>query len=300
MGKIMMKAVEPTTLKDRTMVEMQCMDPPSDMLQKTTDSVLKLSACGITHSYCSPTGQQITALHDVNIQVKAHEFVGIVGPSGCGKSTLLNILAGLVKPSQGQVYLDGAPLAGVTQSIGYMSQADTLMPWRTVLGNVEFALELQGKAKKERREISRDLIEKSGLGGFENSYPHELSGGMKKRVTIIRILATQSETLFMDEPFGALDVFTKEMLQDEILKLWQDTKKTILFVTHDLTEAITLCDRVILMTARPSTINTEYDIPLARPRSALETRFQPEFVELQRLIWKDLRTEVLQADGECK
>ncbi|MCJ2164305.1 MULTISPECIES: ABC transporter ATP-binding protein [unclassified Pseudodesulfovibrio] len=276
------------------------MDHSKDILQTIPDNDFKLSACGITHSYHSPAGQKTPALHDVNIQVKEQEFVGIVGPSGCGKSTLLNIMAGLVSPNQGRVYLDGAPLSGVTQSIGYMSQADTLMPWRTVLGNVEFALELQGKAKKERREISRDLIEKAGLGGFENSYPHELSGGMKKRVTIIRILATQSDTLFMDEPFGALDVFTKEMLQDEILKLWQDTKKTILFVTHDLTEAITLCDRVILMTARPSTINTEYDIPLARPRSALETRFQPEFVEMQRLIWNDLRTEVLQAAGECK
>lgn len=235
------------------------------------------------------------ALKDVNIEVRDHEFVALVGPSGCGKSTLLNIMAGLVRPSQGQVFFDDVQLTGVTKRIGYMSQADTLMPWRTTLGNVEFALEVQGKPKKERREIARDLIHKAGLVGFEKSYPHELSGGMKKRVAIIRILATASDTLFMDEPFGALDVFTKEMLQDEILKLWLETKKTILFVTHDLAEAITLCDRVILMTARPSTVKTEYAIPLARPRSVLETRFQPEFVELQRLIWNDLRSEVLQA-----
>lgn len=261
-------------------------------------SLVKLKVSGVTHSYCSPAGQMTDALKDVDIGVRDHEFVALVGPSGCGKSTLLNIMAGLVRPSKGQVFLDDVQLTGVTKRIGYMSQADTLMPWRTTLGNVEFALEVQGRPKKERREIARDLIQKAGLVGFEKSYPHELSGGMKKRVAIIRILATASDTLFMDEPFGALDVFTKEMLQDEILKLWQETKKTILFVTHDLAEAITLCDRVILMTARPSTVKTEYAIPLARPRSVLETRFQPEFIELQRLIWNDLRSEVLQAATE--
>jgi NitT/TauT family transport system ATP-binding protein len=151
--------------------------------------------------------------------------------------------------------------------------------------------------KAERRERARHLIHKAGLSGFEKSYPHELSGGMKKRVVIIRILAADSEVLFMDEPFGALDVFTKEMLQDEILKVWQETKKTIVFVTHDLAEAITLSDRVVLLTARPSTVKNEYDIPIPRPRSALETRFQPEFVALQKLIWNDLREEVVKTKG---
>ncbi|WP_218109097.1 ABC transporter ATP-binding protein [Desulfolutivibrio sulfoxidireducens] len=256
---------------------------------------IKLSAQGVSHSYTSPSGASTSSLQAVDLDVRDQEFVAIVGPSGCGKSTLLNIMSGLIKPSQGRVFLNGSPLSGVTQRIGYMSQADTLMPWRTTLGNVELALEIRGTPKEERRERARLLIHKAGLGGFEKSYPHELSGGMKKRVVIIRILAADSEVLFMDEPFGALDVFTKEMLQDEILKLWQETKKTVVFVTHDLAEAITLSDRVFLMTARPSTVKNEYAIPIPRPRSALETRFQPEFVELQKLIWNDLREEVMKA-----
>jgi NitT/TauT family transport system ATP-binding protein len=206
-------------------------------------------------------------------------------------------MSGLIQPSAGSVFLDGRPLPGITPKIGYMSQADTLMPWRTSIGNVELALEIRGAPKKERRETARRLIETAGLGGFEHGYPHELSGGMKKRVMMIRLLAADSEVLFMDEPFGALDVFTREMLQDEILKLWRETRKTILFVTHDLAEAITLADRVLLMTARPSTIKNEYKIPLARPRSALETRFQTDFVDLQKNIWNDLRGEVMKAKG---
>jgi NitT/TauT family transport system ATP-binding protein len=258
---------------------------------------IKMSTQGIGHFFNSPSGQITVALQDVDLKLRNHEFVAIVGPSGCGKSTLLNIMSGLIAPSQGRVFFDNNPLTGVTPRIGYMSQADTLMPWRTTMANVELALEIRGMPKKERRDIAMRLIDTAGLNGFENSYPHELSGGMKKRVVMIRLLAADSEVLFMDEPFGALDVFTREMLQDEILKLWQNTRKTILFVTHDLAEAITLADRVILMTARPSTIKNEYQIPLARPRSALETRFQPEFVELQKTIWNDLRDEVLKANG---
>lgn len=178
-----------------------------------------------------------------------------------------------------------------------MSQADTLLPWRTTLENVALAMEIRGIAKKERHDVARQLIDAAGLHGFEHCYPHELSGGMKKRVMIMRLLASDAEVLFMDEPFGALDVFTREMLQAEVLKLWQTTRKTILFVTHDLAEAITLADRVLLMTACPSSIKNEYAIPLARPRSALETRFQPEFVTLQKTLWNDLRSEILTTNG---
>lgn len=258
---------------------------------------VKLSVRGISHVYASPSGAATVSLQSVDLNIRDQEFVAIVGPSGCGKSTLLNIMSGLIRPSAGDVFLDGCRLSGVTQRIGYMSQADTLMPWRNTLENVELSLEIRGMPKAERRERARQLIHKAGLSGFEKSYPHELSGGMKKRVVIIRILAADSEVLFMDEPFGALDVFTKEMLQDEILKVWQETKKTIVFVTHDLAEAITLSDRVVLLTARPSTVKNEYDIPIPRPRSALETRFQPEFVALQRLIWNDLREEVVKTKG---
>ena len=252
---------------------------------------------GVGHFFHTPSCQDIVTLHDVDLELGDHEFVAIVGPSGCGKSTLLNIMSGLVTPSTGQVFMDGKPLTGISPSIGYMSQTDTLMPWRTTMENVELAMEVRGVGKRERRDTARKLIDAAGLHGFEQIYPHELSGGMRKRVMIIRLLAAEADVLFMDEPFGALDVFTREMLQGEILKLWQNTRKTILFVTHDLAEAITLADRVILMTARPSTIKNEYAIPLPRPRSAMETRFQPEFITLQKTIWNDLRDEVLKANG---
>jgi NitT/TauT family transport system ATP-binding protein len=274
---------------------------PGDFAGDTTFRHFEISAKNINHFYNSPSGMTTAALQNVNLNIHEQEFVAIVGPSGCGKSTLLNIMSGLLKPSDGKVFLNGRLLNGITQRIGYMSQIDTLMPWRTTLGNVELALEIRGIPKKERRDIARALIQKAGLGDFEKSYPNELSGGMKKRVAIIRILAAESEVLFLDEPFGALDVFAREILQDEILKLWQETKKTILFVTHDLAEAITLSDRVLLMTARPSTIKNEYKIPLPRPRSALETMFQPEFIELQKLIWNDLKDEVIRAKaGYCE
>lgn len=269
----------------------------TDAVENRQPGPIKISTEGLCHSFDSPSGATTTALDDVNLSVRDHEFVAIVGPSGCGKSTLLNIMSGLIPPGRGRVYLDGRVLNGVTRRIGYMSQADTLMPWRTMIGNVELSLEIRGTPKRERREIARRLIHKAGLDGFERSYPHELSGGMKKRVAIIGILAAESEILFMDEPFAALDVFAREMLQDEILNLWRETKKTILFVTHDLAEAITLSDRVVLMTARPSTVKNEYEIPLPRPRSALETRFQPDFVELQKLVWNDLREEVIKTKG---
>lgn len=257
----------------------------------------KLWVRDLNQVFTSTNGKKTVAIKNVNLQIADQEFVAIVGPSGCGKSTLLNILAGLIKPSKGDVLLDGKTMNGISSRIGYMSQADSLLPWRSVLDNVALGLEIKGVPKVERNSLARELIARAGLNGFEDSYPSELSGGMRKRVAIIRILALDPEILFMDEPFGALDVFTKEMLQDDILKLWQETKKTIVFVTHDLAEAITLADRVVLMTSRPSTIKSEYYVPLARPRSALETRFEPEFVELQKLIWNDLRAEVLTVKG---
>ncbi len=257
----------------------------------------KLGVRGLNQVFTSTNGKTTVAIQNVNLHIANQEFVAIVGPSGCGKSTLLNIMAGLIKPSEGDVLLDGKTIHGISSRIGYMSQADSLLPWRSVLDNVALGLEIKGVPKAERNLVARELIARAGLNGFEDSYPSELSGGMCKRVAIIRILALDPEILFMDEPFGALDVFTKEMLQDDILRLWQETKKTIVFVTHDLAEAITLADRVVLMTSRPSTIKSEYDIPLDRPRSALETRFEPQFVELQKLIWNDLRAEVIMAKG---
>jgi NitT/TauT family transport system ATP-binding protein len=166
----------------------------------------------ISHCYQGAGNHRIECLVDINLVVKDNEFLSIVGPSGCGKSSLLNVMSGLIKPTRGTVFLDGDEITGITSKIGYISQEDSLLPWRTVLGNVEFGLEIRGLQKKKRRAIARDLIAKAGLDGFEKNYPHELSGGMKKRVDIIRVLAVDPEVIFMDEPFGALDYFTKEKL----------------------------------------------------------------------------------------
>lgn len=251
----------------------------------------------INHLYNSSHGKMTECLKEIDLAIEDHEFVAIVGPSGCGKSTLLNIMSGLVKPTTGNVLIDSKPSKGIHSRIGYMSQSDELLPWRTVIENVGLGLEIRGISKIERKNIARELIQRSGLGGFEESYPFELSGGMRKRVALIRILALDPEVLFMDEPFGPLDVFTREKLQDDILKLWQETKKTIVFVTHDLAEAITLADRVVLMTSRPSTIKAIYEIPLRRPRSAMEIRFEPQFIDLHKLIWNDLKDEVIETKG---
>lgn len=257
----------------------------------------KVSVRNIYHYYESSSGNMTETLKNVSLSIKEHEFVALVGPSGCGKSTLLNVISGLVQPHSGDVLIDGQPMQGIMHRIGYMAQADTLLPWRTVVSNVALGLEVRGIAKRERTDIARDLIERAGLGGFENSYPFELSGGMRKRVAIIRILALDPEILLMDEPFGPLDVFTREMLQDDILKLWQETRKTVVFVTHDLNEAITLADRVVLMTVRPSLIKAEYQVPLARPRSAMDIRYDPHFIDLHKTIWNDLKEEVIKSRG---
>lgn len=251
----------------------------------------------VTVSFQSPDGSRMTALRDMSLSVEQGELVALVGPSGCGKSTALNVLAGQVRPVSGQVRLAGEPVKGVSPSVGYISQADTLLPWRTVLDNVALAMELRGVEKRERREAARELMARMGLSGFEDNYPRELSGGMKKRAAIARVLAVDPAILMMDEPFGPLDALTKEKLQDEILALWESTGCTILYVTHDLTEAITLADRVVLMSARPGRVVREYPIDLPRPRRVMDVKFSPRFVELERAIWQDLQGELHREEG---
>lgn len=246
----------------------------------------------VTVSFQSPDGSRMTALRDMSLSVEQGELVALVGPSGCGKSTALNVLAGQVRPVSGQVRLAGEPVKGVSPSVGYISQADTLLPWRTVLDNVALAMELRGVEKKTRREIARELMAKMGLSGFEHSFPRALSGGMKKRAAIARVLAIDPEVLMMDEPFAPLDALTRQRLQDEILTLWESTGRTILYVTHDLTEAITLASRVVLLSARPGRVAGEYPIDLPRPRRVMDVKFSPRFVELEKTIWQDLRSEL--------
>lgn len=250
-----------------------------------------ISLNGIAKSFTSLDGSQVQALRDISLEVFEGEFVSLVGPSGCGKTTLLEIIAGLEKPSAGRV--QGRPTRNGTFGwAGYMSQADTLLPWRTVMENAAIGLEIRGVAKEERRRRIAGLVERVGLAGFENKYPSELSGGMKKRLGLIRMLAYEPEVLLLDEPFAALDAQTREMLQGDLLDLWRDYKRTVIFVTHDLVEAITLSDRIFLLTKRPASIKCHYRVGLPRPRLAQDIQFTPKFQTLHRQVRQDLMQEV--------
>ena len=210
-------------------------------------------------------GKKVLALDSVDLTIAEGEFVTIVGPSGCGKSTLLNLIVGLMRSSMGRIVFRGAPIDGITTKIGYVTQKDNLLPWRTLIENVEIALEIRAIEKSARRAQAQDLIDQVGLSGFEDHYPHELSGGMRQRANIIRTLIYDPELILMDEPFGPLDAQTRIVLQDQLLKLWYASKKTIVFITHDLIEAITLADRVVLMsaTARPDQVHRADRYPAA-------------------------------------
>lgn len=234
---------------------------------------------------------RLDVLDEFNLEIQAGEFISILGPSGCGKSTFLSILAGLTTKSAGNLTVDGQEVNGINKKHSVVFQGYALFPWRTVLENVETGLEIRGIKKKERKEIALEYINLVGLLGFANRYPHELSGGMKQRVAIARSLAYDPDVLLMDEPFGALDAQTREVLQTELLRIWETSKKTIVFITHSLDEAIYLSDRVAIMTARPGKVKEIMEIPLARPRS-FEIRNSEEFVELRKRAWNVLKDEV--------
>ncbi|MDQ6627840.1 MAG: ABC transporter ATP-binding protein [Pseudomonadota bacterium] len=237
-------------------------------------------------------GQRYTAVRDVVLTVGAGEFVSVVGPTGCGKSTLLNVAAGLLAPSSGTVEVFGAPLVGINRRAGYMFQAESLMPWRTALGNVAAGLEFHGVADATGQ--AREWLKRVGLSGFADRYPHQLSGGMRKRVSLAQTLALDPDIILMDEPFSALDVQTRQLMENEVLALWAEKKKAVLFITHDLDEAIALSDRVVCLSAGPASHPIgEFAIDLPRPRDVTEVRATPRFVELHRAIWNVLREEVL-------
>ncbi|MGI4838120.1 MAG: ABC transporter ATP-binding protein [Janthinobacterium lividum] len=235
--------------------------------------------------------ERVAVLDDFNLQVREGEFLSILGPSGCGKSTFLNILAGLTRKTGGQLDIDGQPLQGINRSQGVVFQGYALLPWRNVLDNIAVGLEIRGVGKRERLERAREYLSLVGLDGFAARYPHELSGGMRQRVAIARSLAYQPDVLLMDEPFAALDAQTRENLQDELLRIWESYKKTIVFITHSLDEAIFLSDRVAVMTQRPGRIKEIFDIDLPRPR-APGLRNTHAFVELRQRAWEALRDEV--------
>jgi len=240
-------------------------------------------------------GKTIQAMAGVSLDVSAGEFLTVVGPSGCGKSTLLNIVCGLLAPSRGSVLYKGARLTGVNTEIGYVTQADNLYPWRTLRENVEFPLEIRGVARGERRARAAALIERVGLAGFEDHYPYELSGGMRQRANIIRTLVYDPEVILMDEPFGPLDAQTRLLLQDQLLKLWDGARKTIVFITHDLGEAVALADRVVVMTARPGTVKRICPVPLERPRDLFHLHDDERFRQTYDTLWDDLEAEVRRA-----
>jgi NitT/TauT family transport system ATP-binding protein len=270
--------------------------PPALCSRAMQDTAAALSLQGVACTFASrdDADQRYTAVKDVTLTVGAGEFVAVVGPTGCGKSTLLNVAAGLLAPSAGVVNVFGTPLQGVNTRAGYMFQADSLMPWRTAQQNVMAGLEFRGVALADARAQTDEWLKRVGLGGFGDRYPHQLSGGMKKRTSLAQTLALDPDIILMDEPFSALDIQTRQLMENEVLALWAAKKKAVLFITHDLDEAIAMSDRVVVMSAGPASRPIgEFAVDLARPRDVAEIKTSPRFVELHAAIWAVLRDEVL-------
>jgi NitT/TauT family transport system ATP-binding protein len=256
----------------------------------------KLKLDKVTLEFFPRTGAPVLALDDVSLEVAEQEFAVIVGPSGCGKSSLLRLVAGLVVPTRGRITLDGTPVTRPGKDRGMVFQSYTLFPWLTVRDNVEFGLRISGIPTEKRRHISDHFISEVGLEGFENAYPKQLSGGMMQRVALARALANDPEILLMDEPFGALDSQTRSLMQELLLQIWEHSHKTVLFITHDIDEAILLGDRVHVMTARPGRIKERVEIDLARPRS-VDLLTSPEFIAIKRRIMALIHDEAVRAMG---
>jgi NitT/TauT family transport system ATP-binding protein len=237
-------------------------------------------------------GREFTAVEGVTFDVRGGEFVSIVGPSGCGKSTLLSLIAGLQPVTAGRITLDGEPVQGVNPRLGFVFQRDALFPWKTVAQNVGLPLLFRGVDAATARPRAADWIARIGLTGFESYHPHQLSGGMRKRVALAMTMVYEPEIVLMDEPFGALDVQTRNLMENDLLDIWAQFRRTVVFVTHDLEEAIALSDRIVVMTASPGRVKSVYTINLPRPRSVTEIRFHPDFGRLYETIWKDLKDEV--------
>ena len=250
---------------------------------------------GISLEFARPSGEPLPVLRDVTFAIPAGRFCGIVGPSGCGKSTLLGVISGLVRPQGGTAYVDTTPVTGINPRLGYMFQRDTLLPWATALENVRVPLEVQGRRDDVR---ALELLARFGLAQFTDYYPHQLSGGMRKRVQLARLLAQDPDVLLMDEPFAALDAQTRLLVTEEFLGAWEGSGKTVLFVTHDLTEAIGLSDVVVVLSARPAAVKREVSVPLPRPRDLVKVSVDRAFAGLYQDIWALLKVEVVRARTE--
>ena len=256
---------------------------------------------GTTITFKLAKGDTYPAVSATSLRVAAGEFVAIVGPTGCGKSTLLNVAAGLLKPSSGTTRIFGAPLSGLNRQAGYLFQQDALMPWKTAIDNVAIGLEIAGTPRLQALERAQAWLARVGLGAFAHRHPHMLSGGQRKRVGLAQVLIRDPRILLMDEPFGPLDAQTRVIMGDLLLKLWQDDRKAVMFVTHDLEEAIALADRVVIMSAGPAArIIGDYTIPLGRPRDISEIKLEPEFHAIHREIWNTLKAEVIKTYADTE
>ena len=270
------------------------MNESSTITQNTLNrTTFAIELRDVTKRFLTPAGKAFTAIHNINMSVAPGEFVAVVGPTGCGKSTTLGLISGLERASEGSVQVMGEPVEGIDSRIGYVFQSDAVFPWKNVLNNVSTGPQFRGQSKTEARKKAHEWIARVGLTGFEDRYPHQLSGGMRKRVALAQTFINEPQILLMDEPFSALDVQTRALMEDELLTLWSSLKSSVVFVTHDLEEAIALSDRVCVLTAGPGTVKGIYTIDLPRPRKVEEIRFEPRFVELYQRIWEDLREEVI-------
>lgn len=266
--------------------------PPGTSLAEASGKDVKIE--DVTIAYATAAGPR-QAVVDVNLTIPAGQFAAIVGPSGCGKSTILNSVSGLRAPSAGRIYLDGESVSGISRDVGYLFQRDALLPWRTVLDNVCLPLLFRQVPKREAHERAHRWLARVGLQAFENDYPHQLSGGMRKRAALATVFVYEPKVLLMDEPFSALDVQTRTLMENGLLDIWSEGRSTVIFVTHDLEEAIGLADRVIVLTAGPGRLKSDYPIGISRPRNLTEIRFTSEFQDVYQAIWTDLRDEVLAA-----
>jgi NitT/TauT family transport system ATP-binding protein len=259
-----------------------------------TAAAIELQDVACTFISKDAPGQRYTAVEGVNLTVGAGEFVSVVGPTGCGKSTLLNVAAGLLEPSKGSARIFGEALQGINARAGYMFQSESLMPWRTGLQNVMAGLQFRGVGDAEARAQADDWLRRVGLGGFGDRYPHQMSGGMRKRTSLAQTLVLDPDIILMDEPFSALDIQTRQLMENEVLQLWAAKKKAVLFITHDLDEAIAMSDRVVIMSAGPAShVIGDFTIDIERPRDVAEVKTMPRFLELHAAIWAVLRDEVL-------
>ncbi|MFG6490000.1 ABC transporter ATP-binding protein [Roseateles sp. BYS78W] len=247
----------------------------------------------VSRRFLTPDGKSMTAIRDFTMTVERGEFVAVVGPTGCGKSTTLNLVTGLATPSAGEVRVFGGPVQGIDDRIGFVFQTDALFPWRSVIDNVVAGPLFRGTPKDEAYASAREWLARVNLSGHETKYPHQLSGGMRKRVSLAQTFINGPQILLMDEPFSALDVQTRVMMHDELLRLWSQSKASVVFVTHDLEEAIALADKVYVLTAGPATVKSVYTIDIPRPRVASEIRYEQKFIDISRTIWDDLRGEVM-------